>query len=99
MDHTPGAARVLPAIEGAVAGRLAILVDGGVRGGADVLKLIALGADAVMIGRPISVAAMGGGQAGVQSYLETIRTELIQAMVMTGTRDINSVSGDIIYRG
>lgn len=97
MDHTPGAARVLPALVDAVYGRMAILADGGVRSGADVLKLIALGADAVMIGRPFSVAAMGGRQEGVQTYLETIRTELIQAMVMTGTTDIKTVSGDVIY--
>jgi len=97
LEHTPGAARVLPAVAAAVNGRLAILADGGVRTGADVLKLIALGADAVMIGRPISVAAMGGLTAGVQTYLESIRTELIQAMVMTGTRDIKKVSGDILY--
>jgi isopentenyl diphosphate isomerase/L-lactate dehydrogenase-like FMN-dependent dehydrogenase len=99
MDHTPGAARVLPALVDAVYGRLAILVDGGVRSGADVLKLVALGADAVMIGRPVSVAAMGGLQEGVQTYLETIRTELIQAMVMTGTQDIKSVAGEILYGG
>lgn len=99
MDHTPGAARVLPAVVGAVSGQLAILVDGGVRTGGDVLKLMALGADAVMIGRPISVAALGGGAAGVQTYLKTIRTGLIQAMVMTGTRDIKAVSRDILYSG
>ncbi len=97
MDHLPGAARVLPAIVDAVYGRLTILADGGIRSGADVLKMIALGADAVMIGRPIAVAAMGGLQAGVKTYLDTIRTELIQAMVMTGTEDINSVSSDILY--
>jgi len=97
MDHAPGAARVLPALVDAIYGRLAILADGGVRSGADVLKLIALGADAVMIGRPFAIAAMGGLQEGVQTYLETIRTELIQAMVMTGTRDINTVSGNVIY--
>ncbi len=97
MDHTPGAARVLPALVDAVYGRLAILADGGVRSGADVLKLIALGADAVMIGRPFSVAAMGGLKEGVQTYLETIQTELIQAMVMTGTVDIKTVSGHVLY--
>ena len=97
MDHTPGAARVLPAIVDAVDGRLAILADGGVRSGADVLKLIALGADAVMIGRPISVAAMGGLKEGVKTYLETIRTELIQGMVMTGTEHITTTSSEILY--
>jgi len=97
MDHTPGTAGVLPAIASAVAGRLAILVDGGVRSGADVLKMIALGADAVMIGRPISVAAMGGLKEGVSTFLETIRTELVQGMVMTGTEDIVTTSSDILY--
>jgi len=97
MDHAPGAARVLPALVDAVYGRLAILADGGVRSGADVLKLIALGADAVMVGRPFSVASMGGLQAGVQTYLETLQTELLQAMVMTGTRDLITVSSDVIY--
>ena len=97
MDHTPGVARVLPAIADAVGGHLAILADGGVRSGADVLKMIALGADAVLIGRPIAVAAMGGLKAGVKTYLETIRTELIQAMVMTGTANINTVSSDILH--
>ena len=99
LDHAPGTARVLPAVVEAVGGQLAVLVDGGIRTGGDVLKLMALGADAVMIGRPISVAALGGGAAGVQTYLETIRTELIQAMVMTGTGDIKSVAGDILYSG
>ena len=99
LDHAPGAARVLPSLVDAVDGCLTILVDGGVRCGADVLKLIALGADAVMIGRPVSVAAMGGLKTGVQTYLETIRTELVQAMVMTGTGDIKTVSSDILYAG
>ncbi len=99
MDHTPGVAAVLSAIADAVGGRLAILADGGVRSGADVLKMIALGADAVMIGRPISVAAMGGLKAGVKTYLETIRAELIQAMVMTGTKQVAAVSSDILYTG
>jgi 4-hydroxymandelate oxidase len=97
MDHIPGAARVLPAIVDAVDGHLAILADGGVRSGADVLKMIALGADAVMIGRPISVAAMGGLKEGVKTYLETIRTELIQSMVMTGSEHITTTSREILY--
>ena len=96
MDHTPGTARVLPAIAKAVGGQLAILVDGGVRSGADVLKMIALGAAAVMIGRPVSVAAMGGLKEGVKTYLESIRTELIQTLVMTGTESVNAVSSDIL---
>jgi 4-hydroxymandelate oxidase len=96
LDHTPGAAEVLPEIATAVKGKLAILADGGVRSGADVLKLIALGADAVMIGRPISVAAVGGLTDGVVTYLEQIKAELTSAMVLTGTASVQDVSGDIL---
>lgn len=96
LDYTPGAAEVLTPIVNAVAGRVAVLVDGGVRSGGDVLKLLALGADAVMIGRPFSVAAVGGLQAGVEKYLDVIRAELEQAMVLTGTPSVVGVSPDII---
>jgi NAD(P)H-dependent flavin oxidoreductase YrpB (nitropropane dioxygenase family) len=96
LDHTPGAAEVLPEIAAAVKGQLPILADGGVRTGADVLKLIALGADAVMIGRPFSIAAMGGLKEGVIRYIEQLRRELISAMVLTGCADMASVSRDIL---
>ena len=69
----------------------------GVRSGGDVLKLLALGADAVMIGRPISVAAVGGLQQGVESYLSKIKGELIQSMVLTGTTSTSMVSKDILH--
>lgn len=96
LDHTAGTADVLAGIAKQVKGKTAILVDGGVRTGADVLKMLALGADAVMIGRPFSIAAMGGLTTGVVTYLETLRTELTQAMVMTGTQSAASVSADIL---
>lgn len=96
LDFAPGAADVLAPIADAVKGKVTILADGGVRSGGDVLKLLALGADAVMIGRPISVAAVGGLQDGVQAYLEKIRGELIQTMVLTGTANVREVSRDIL---
>jgi putative N-acetylmannosamine-6-phosphate epimerase len=96
LDHTPGAAEVLAEIAQAVKGQIAILADGGVRSGADVLKLLALGADAVMIGRPISVAAVGGLKAGVVKYLQQIKSELLSAMVLTGTPSADAVSKDIL---
>ena len=97
LDYTPGAAAVLPAISAAVKGKITILADGGVRTGGDVLKLLALGADAVMIGRPFSVAAVGGLQNGVERYIDKIRTELEQAMVLTGVPSLDSVSGAILH--
>jgi 4-hydroxymandelate oxidase len=97
LDHTPGAAEVLPEIAAAVKGHVAVLADGGVRSGVDVLKLLALGADAVMIGRPFSVAAVGGLKDGVLKYLRQIETELISAMVLTGTPDV-AAAGMAILR-
>jgi 4-hydroxymandelate oxidase len=96
LDHTPGAADVLQEISNAVKGKITILADGGVRSGADVLKLLALGADAAMIGRPISVAAVGGLKAGVVKYLQQIKSELTSAMVLTGTQSTSNVQRDIL---
>jgi NAD(P)H-dependent flavin oxidoreductase YrpB (nitropropane dioxygenase family) len=97
LDHTPGVAEVLAEVAAAVRGRIAVLADGGVRSGADVLKMLALGADAVMIGRPFSVAAMGGLQEGVQAYIAQIRGELRQAMVLTGCATVAAVDRAILF--
>lgn len=98
LDHTPGTARVLADVAAAVKGDMAVLADGGVRTGADVLKMLALGADAVMIGRPVSVAAMGGLKDGVVAFLDQIKEELTQAMVLTGTARAGAVDKDILLR-
>ncbi|MBI9079695.1 MAG: alpha-hydroxy-acid oxidizing protein [Pseudodesulfovibrio sp.] len=97
LDHTPGTAEVVPEIAEAINGQISVLVDGGVRTGIDVLKMIALGADAVLIGRPVSVAAVGGLQAGVETYLETIKSQLVQGMVLTGTQDIESIDSFVLF--
>lgn len=89
---------MLPGIAGRLKGKMDILVDGGVRTGADVLKMLALGADAVLIGRPFSICAMGGLTDGVAAFIESLRTELMQAMVMTGTPSVDKVSDRILYR-
>lgn len=98
LDHTPGTADVLPGIAAEMKGKLDIIVDGGVRTGADVLKMLALGADAVMIGRPFSIAAMGGLTDGVAAYVEALRTELMQAMVMTGTRSLRKLPEGLLHK-
>ena len=97
LDHTPGTADVLPEIAGRVKGKITILADSGVRTGSDVLKLLALGADAVLIGRPLVIGAFGGGQDGVSLLLNKIKNELIQAMLLTGTADVKMVNKDILY--
>jgi len=90
LDHTPGTAEVLPAVATAVQGRIPVLVDGGIRDGADVLKMLALGADAVMIGRPFSIAAMGGLTEGVKNYVEHLRLSLVSAMTLTACPDVTT---------
>lgn len=97
LDSLPGVAQVLPGIADRVKGRIAILADGGVRNGADVLKLIALGADAVLIGRPFVTAAFGGGREGVGLYIDSIKNELKTAMILTGCGNIEAINKNVIY--
>lgn len=96
LDHAPGVAEVLPETAAAVKGEIAVLADGGVRSGGDVLKMIALGADVVMIGRPFAVAAFGGRKDGVKTYLATLTEELRQVMVLTGCRDIREADPSLM---
>ena len=98
MDHMPGTAEVLPEIANAVAGRIKVLADGGIREGVDILKMLALGADAVMIGRPICIAAFGAGQEGVSFYLQEKMKELKKAMILTGCGSVDQIDPSIIFR-
>ena len=98
LDCTPGAADVLPAIAEAVKGKITILVDGGVRSGVDVLKLIGLGADGVLIGRPFVTASFGGGKEGVEMYVNKIIGEFEATMRLTGCQNVSDIDGRVIYR-
>lgn len=98
LDCTPGAADVLPAIAQAVDGKLTVLVDGGVRSGVDVLKLIGLGADGVLIGRPFVTASFGGGREGVEMYVKKIVGEFEATMRLTGCQTVGDIDGKVIYR-
>ena len=84
LDQCPSTAEVLPAIVDAVGGRMTILVDGGIRTGMDVFKALALGADAVLIGRPFVTMVYGAGAEGVKTYVEKLKAELADTMAMCG---------------
>ena len=73
------------------------MVDGGVRSGADVFKMLALGADLVGIGRPIVWAAIGGGTEGVSKYIAQVKGELVQTMVLTGCKNIAAINEDVLF--
>ena len=98
LDCTPGAADVLPDIVKAVKGKLTILVDGGVRSGVDALKLIGLGADGVLIGRPFVTASFGGGREGVEMYVNKIISEFEATMRLTGCQSVKEIDGKVIYK-
>ncbi|KAB2952085.1 alpha-hydroxy-acid oxidizing protein [Heliorestis acidaminivorans] len=97
LDHTPGAATVLPEIAEELKGKITILVDGGVRSGTDVLKYLALGADTVLIGRPVMQAAFGGGVEAVKVLMDKYKAELYQAMIVTGCKSVQDIGPEILY--
>ena len=84
LDGTPATVRALPEVVDAVAGRVEVLVDGGVRRGSDVVKALAIGARAVLIGRPYLYGLSVAGQQGVEQVLDVLRTEMSRTMRLLG---------------
>jgi len=97
LDHTPGTAEVLPEIASAVKGKIKIFVDGGVRSGVDVLKMLALGAEAVLVGRPMAIAGVGGGKEGVMLLLNQFADQLRIAMIYTGCKSLGDITPSILH--
>ncbi|MGE8318919.1 MAG: alpha-hydroxy acid oxidase [Comamonas sp.] len=99
LDTMPATARMLPAVVQAVQGDLPVLVDGGIRRGTDVLKALALGASAVLVGRPLAWGLATAGAAGVAHVLRLLRDELEAAMALTGCRTLADISADLLLPG
>jgi 4-hydroxymandelate oxidase len=97
LDHTPGTAEVLPRIVAAVKGKIKIFVDGGIRSGVDVIKMLALGAEAVLVGRPMAVAAVGGGAEGVAFLLGHYAEQLRTAMIYAGCGSLAEITPSILH--
>lgn len=98
LDGVLSTARALPAIAEAVKGELTLLADSGIRSGLDVVRMLALGADGVLLGRAFSYALAAGGQAGVEKLLDLIAAEMRVAMVLTGARTIAEINSDLLVR-
>ena len=96
LDEMMGAMDVLDQIKREVKDELVVMVDGGFREGVDILKALALGATAVLIGRPLAIAAVGMGAEGVTYYLNNLKKDLEKAMILTGCGTIKDISSDII---
>ena len=95
----PSTAEVLPAIAKAVKGRMKVFVDGGIRSGVDVFRALALGADAVLIGRPLAPVVYGGGEEGFRLYMDKIVSELKSTMTMCGAASLKDITEDKIWLG
>jgi L-lactate dehydrogenase (cytochrome) len=98
LDGVVSSARALPAIADAIAGRIPILADGGVRSGLDVVRMLALGADFVLLGRAWAYALAARGEAGVAHVLKLIDAEMRVAMALTGCTRVNQIGEDILER-
>ncbi|WP_140724717.1 FMN-dependent L-lactate dehydrogenase LldD [Pseudomonas sp. Hp2] len=98
LDGVLSTARALPAIADAVKGELKILADSGIRTGLDVVRMLALGADAVLLGRAFVYALAAAGQAGVEHLLGLIEKEMRVAMTLTGARSIGEIGRDSLAR-
>lgn len=99
LDGVPAAIDALPAVADAVKGGVPIIMDSGIRRGTDVFKALALGADAVALGRPLLYALALGGSLGVKSAYDRIRDELTRTMLIAGTASVKEVREEFLWRG
>lgn len=99
LDTLPATAALLPGIVAAVEGRAPVLVDGGVRRGTDVFKALALGASAVLLGRPVLHGLANAGAAGAAQVLRLVCDELEMAMVLCGCRTLDDIAPEHVPHG
>ena len=97
LDTVPATVDALPEIVDKVGGRVPILMDGGIRRGTDILKALALGASAVLIGRPYVYGLGAAGAEGVERVLNILRAELVMAMGLTGRMTIESIDRSVLW--
>lgn len=97
QDQTPAPIEMLEEICKAVQGNIKVFIDGGIRSGVDIFKCLAMGADAVLLGRPYPVAVYGGGMEGVSFYTNMLAAQFKEAMMMTATQNIKEITRDKIF--
>ena len=98
LDGVLSSARALPAIADAVKGDITILADSGIRNGLDVVRMIALGADSVLLGRAFIYALATHGQRGVENLLSLVEKEMRVAMTLTGAKTIADITQDSLVQ-
>ena len=98
LDTVPATIEVLPSIVSKIDKKIPILLDGGIRRGTDVLKAIALGASAVLVGKPVCFALAAGGAEGVAKAMDILHDELEMAMALTGRRNVAAIDNSLIWK-
>jgi L-lactate dehydrogenase (cytochrome) len=98
LDSVPSTARALPDVVDAIGGEVEVLVDGGVRTGLDVVKMVALGAKAVLIGRAWAWSVAAGGEAGVRHMLAILKADIDVALGLIGRTSLADVDRSVLYR-
>jgi L-lactate dehydrogenase (cytochrome) len=96
LDGVSSTARALPRVAEAIGGQLPILVDGGVRSGLDVVRMLALGADFVLLGRAWAYALAAAGEGGVAHVLKLLEAEMRVAMALTGCTRISDIGSAVL---
>jgi (S)-mandelate dehydrogenase len=99
LDTAVSTLEALPSVSAAVNGRMAVLLDGGIRRGSDVFKALALGADAVMTGRATLFGAISAGEHGANLALEILEQELIRTMQLCGVQSLDQITKDYLFKG
>jgi 4-hydroxymandelate oxidase len=99
LDRGPATIDALPRVAEAVAGRIPVLLDSGIRRGTDVLIALARGAKAVFVGRPYIYGLASGGAQGVERVINILRDELERAMALTGRPSLAEIDSSVLWQG
>jgi L-lactate dehydrogenase (cytochrome) len=98
LEGAPSTISVLPSIVEAVRGRVTVLLDGGIRRGHDVLKALALGADACLVGRAYVYGLAARGEAGVEQAIRILEAEMMATLALLGRNDVNDLDGSAVFK-
>ena len=99
MDSAPPTISILPGIVKAVDGRMTIIIDSGVRRGSDIVKCLALGANAVLAGRATLYGTAAGGEHGAAKAINILKDEMKRTMAYVGTQRVRDINEGVIWKG
>jgi isopentenyl diphosphate isomerase/L-lactate dehydrogenase-like FMN-dependent dehydrogenase len=99
LNGTISAVETLTEIKKAVGDKMVVIADGGVREGMDIVKFLALGANCILVGRPVIWGSVGGRREGVKLTLDTLKNQFYQGMILTGAKNLEEINIDMVFKG